>query len=221
MSNTYKVIIAILAISILSGSAAIFINSQSRVPINQLSTASSSVQENSSQVGSPVSKSSSVITTSSSIQSEVVKSVEEPKAVVSNLQSVCKSTEIIIVQLVNENNLCFGLINWDNESLNSFDEKEKILSLNKQMSSDYYKKIQSKFISKFNIVNVIYYKVIDQNSVEVTLSMQDTELLLKKYPNLTEFGGPLNLNQAKYSIKKNPSNYAWNFQFIKFEESNN
>jgi hypothetical protein len=218
-SKTQALIVAIIAVIAISG---IYILTKSR-PVENPSnvSVSSSSQIASFSSSKAVLSSSSVIVSSSS--TGVSKVVEAPKtsevAIVPKPQAQCNLPES--ENLVKTEEGCFtfsvgGRILGQNIPTEL--ETKFLNAYFPEISKNYYQKIKSKFISKEKYLEINYIKKIDENDFEFYIGMTDFDYYLQKYGNAPGDYSPI--NQAKYSITKNPVTGNWSYQFIKFENLN-
>ena len=209
MSNTYKIIIAAIAVTVL-GATSIFLVGRNREQ-NVVSTqSSSSVSSIKSQIVSNSSFSQSQVAFSSSIVTQTSLSVKaESQVAISN---TTKCNLPYSENLVKTDNGCFEIEYifadvsiFKNSSLpdeinkNKFFDTYENRNLVKLISTDYYNKIRSKFVSPIHKIATVDSKKLSDNEFSLSLIISDQE-----YNKKNNLIGYVPVCQYNYNIKLSP-----------------
>ena len=226
MSNTYKIIIAAIAVTVL-GATSIFIigqNHQEDKPITPQSSLSVSSVKSlmvSSSSQSQILSSSSIVT-----QTSVVSLVKAESQVAISNTTKCNLPES--ENLVKTEDGCFELLTYGAIYKNpSFDEKQNAnllfkndqnLKLVNEITKNYYSKIKDKIISKNNKIAIFGSKKLSNNEFSLALAIIDPEYFIK---NLTKQEGQYgDRYNATYSITQQQDG-TWSYQFQQFVKDSN
>lgn len=233
MSNTYKIIAAVLALLII-GATSIFLIGQNGLEIKTLiSSSSSSVSTIKSQEVSSlrssqiVSTSSSVSATVNSITLQISSSVKAESQVVVSKTTKCNLLES--ENLVKTDQGCFELIFSiadseifkskeypENVNSNLLFKNETNVNFIKEAAKDYYKRVSSKFISKKHSIFVSNTKKMAEHNFSISFSMVDEDYI--KINPKVNVGAMLTRYNANYILtlinhNEDINNKNWYFQF--------
>ena len=222
MSNTYKAIIALLAISILAGGTAIIFSSQSKNNTNpNIASSSSSVVFVSSQ-------SSQIRSAQSSRNSSNIKTTQT--SILPNPQSAqnSKCNQPDSPDLVKTEDGCFEII-WsagdsaifkskdypENVNQNFLYKSDENINILKEISKDYFKKIKLNIISEKKLIWFINSKKNNETKFNIYVGFIDNE-----YNNQNNLKGIVSRYDSIYSISKQQDG-TWSYQFKEFIKDSN